>query len=427
MIFSLWIAVWIGIQSAFAAPSADVQSTCWIVRGATVHTATGGPIFTDVVTAQGKIFAVGKDADGPKGVHCDTVDGRGKHLAPGFVSTPSQLGLFEIGMEASTRDGNAGGDSIRADFRVADAYNPLSSRIAIARNKGVTSAVLFPSGGSISGQAAWVDLAGTHQSEAVVHPSVAMIAQLGGESRAEGLRQLRTLLREAKAFPGVKAAYERNASRPLLADPADLEALQAVVRAEIPLVVGADRASDIEALLRLVDDTRIRLILQGGAEAWMHASALAEREVTVLVDPLVYGPGGFHQMRSRPDNAAILTQAGVNVVLTQGEMMTRSLGQAAGNAVRGGLSHQDALAAVTRNPARAFGLKNHGTIEPGGIANLLLWSGDPLEIGSRIETLIIHGRSIDQTSRHTELLERYRTLPGSPVAPLPLPEPDTKP
>ena len=409
----------LALHTAAASP----PDACWVFRGATLHVTGAGPTVSDVVVADGKILTIADDADEPKGSTCETVDARGKHLTPGIISAPSHIGLTEVELEADTRDANAGGDPVRADFRVADAYNPLSSRVAIARNKAVTSAVLFPGGGRVSGQVAWVDLAGVNQSEAVSHPSIAMVAHIGGESRAEGLRTLRALLDEAKAYPRLRAQYERNASRPLTADPADLEALQAVVSAEIPLVISADRASDIEALIRLVDETRIRLVLNGGAEAWIHAEALAERDISVLLDPMVYGPGGFTQLRGRPDNAALLDAAGVNVVIAMNEMMTRSLTQAAGNAVRGGLSSEVALSAITQNVAKAFGISSVGAMTEGHLANLVLWSADPLEIGSVIEHMLIQGRAVSLESRHTQLFDRYHTLPGSPVAPLDLPAP----
>ncbi len=415
---------------ALHAAAASPAEACWVFRGATLHVTGAGPTVSDVVVADGKIQTIGDDADTPKGSTCETIDARGKHLTPGIISAPSHIGLTEVELEADTRDANAGGDPVRADFRVSDAYNPLSARVAIARNKAVTSAVLFPSGGQISGQVAWVDLAGVHQSDAVSHPSIAMVANIGGESHAEGLRSLRALLDEAKAYPRLRAQYERNASRPLTADPSDLEALQAVVSAEIPLVISADRASDIEALIRLVDETHIRLVLNGGAEAWIHAEALAERDISVLLDPMVYGPGGFTQLRARPDNAKLLSDAGVNVVIAMNEMMTRSLTQAAGNAVRGGLNADVAISAITHNVAKAFGIPSIGAMTEGNIANLVLWSTDPLEIGSVIEQMLIHGKAVSLESRHTQLFDRYQTLPGSPLPPLELPkvtEPEASP
>jgi len=417
---NMFTVVLAGLLSAPTAQASE-DIDCWVYRGATVHMTGGAAQVTDVVIHNGKVLTLGDDADPPKAGNCETLDARGKHLTPGIISAPSHIGLTEVELEANTRDANAGGDAIRADFRVADAYNPLSSRVAIARNKAVTSAVLFPNGGMVSGQVAWADLAGTHQSEAIAHPSIAMAAQLSGDSRAEGLRVLHELLTEAKQYPKLRGQFERNASRPLLASPSDLEALQAVVSAEIPLVISADRASDIEALIRLVDETRVRLVLSGGAEAWIHADALAKRNISVMLDPLVYGPGGFGQLRARPDNAAILSKAGVNVVIAMNEMMTRSLTQAAGNAVRGGLDADVALSAITQNVAKAFGIPGVGAIVEGYTANLVLWSGDPLEISSAIEHMLIRGQEVSLESRHTKLFDRYLTLPGSPLPPLELP------
>ena len=106
------------------------------------------------------------------------------------------------------------------------------------------------------------------------------------------------------------------------------------------------------------------------------------------------------------------------------EMMTRSLTQAAGNAVRGGLDADVALSAITQNVAKAFGIPAVGAIVEGYTANLVLWSGDPLEISSAIEHMLIRGQQVSLESRHTKLFDRYLTLPGSPLPPLELPAPE---
>ena len=190
----------------------------------------------------------------------------------------------------------------------------------------------------------------------------------------------------------------------------------------IPLVVGADRAADIEALLRLRQAFGIRLVIQGAAEGWLLAKPLAAADVAVIVDPYVYGPGGFGQIQGRADNAALLAEAGVEVILTtQSSHNARNLGQMAGNAVRGGMTDADALASITAIPAKVFGLEGRGVVEVGASADLVLWTGDPLELSSHPVRVWINGRDIVLESRQTQLRDAYRVLPGTPKTSLELP------
>lgn len=396
--------------------SGTAQAGCTVIQGASVHLPDGSVSVEDVSFEGAKIAAsVGGD--------CAVVKGANLHLTAGFIEVGSQLGLVEVSMESATRDADGGGtDPIRAALRVADAYNPRSTLIPIQRLGGVTGALTVPDGGRISGQAAHVSLAGATQAETVQNPSVAMWANLGGPSRAQSLRELRNVLQDAKDFRRLKPSYDRNATRPLAASGLDLEALWPVLDGTIPLVVGANRAADIEALLRLRQAFGIRLVIQGAAEGWLLAKPLAAADVAVIVDPYVYGPGGFGQIQGRADNAALLAEAGVAVILTtQSSHNARNLGQMAGNAVRGGMTDADALASITAIPAKVFGLEGRGVVEVGASADLVLWTGDPLELSSHPVRVWINGRDIVLESRQTQLRDAYRVLPGTPKTSLELP------
>ncbi len=408
------IAIW----SLMLSLSGTAHAACTVVEGASVHLPDGSVAVQNVAFDGARITSVGTADTG-----CEVVAGTDLHLTAGFIEVGSQIGLVEVSLEAGTRDADAGGDEpIRAALRVSDAYNPRSSLIPIQRIGGVTSALTVPAGGRISGQAAHVALAGATQAEAVQDDSVAMWADLGGSSRAQSLREIRNALNDAKDFRSLKANYERNATRPLVASGPDLEALWPVLAGQIPLVVGADRAADIEALLRLQKEFGIRLVIRGAAEGWLLAEQLADAQVAVIVDPYVYGPGGFGQISARADNAALLAEAGVAVVLTtESSHNARNLGQMAGNAVRGGMSEGDALNAITQVPAQVFGLQGRGTVSENAVADLVLWSGDPLELSSHPVRVWIGGRDIALESRQTHLRDTYKTLPGTPRAILELP------
>jgi imidazolonepropionase-like amidohydrolase len=246
-----------------------------------------------------------------------------------------------------------------------------------------------------------------------------MVASMDGASRADGLLELREALDDARAFARNRAGYDKGQAAEYAASRLDLEALQPVLRGELPLVIGANRASDLEALVRFAAEQKVRVIAVGAAEGWMVAPALAAAKIPVVLDPMVYGPGGFDQVHARPDNAKRLADAGVSVVLSSfSSHNARTLSQVAGNAVRGGMDHAAALRAITETPARVFGLGDRGRVEPGAVANLVLWGGDPLELLTPVEAVWIRGRPIALESRQTALQQKYRTMPGTPLPPL---------
>ena len=187
-----------------------------------------------------------------------------------------------------------------------------------------------------------------------------------------------------------------------------LVALDAVVRRRIPLMVGANAAWQLEALARWKEREQIELVVTGAAEGWRVAEQLADAGVAVIVDPLVYGPGGFDEIEARPDNAALLQAAGVPLVLSTFDTHNaRNTRVVAGNAVRGGLDHEAALRAITETPARLFGQPDRGVLRPGAVADVVLWTGDPLEIASAVVAEWIDGAPVELRSRQTELFEKY--------------------
>lgn len=408
---------WMMALAALALPSV-ASAACTVVRGAEVVYLPDGPAKAgDIRIEDGRIQSLGEVAvEG-----CTVIEAAGRTVTYGLTEVSTTLGLVEIDLEDATVDANGGGDPVRAALRVTDAYNPRSTLIPAQRVEGITSAVTAPGGGRIAGQGGWVDLAGATQREAVANPSVGLWASMGGESRAQGLLELRELLADARWLRRARGDFDRGNSRDLAASKLDLEALFPVLDGTKPLVLAADRASDIEAVLRFAEEEGVRVVIAGAAEGWLLADALAAAGVPVIVDPLVYGPGGFTQMHARSDNAAMLVAAGVDVVLSSfSTHNARTLKQVAGNAVRGGLGHDDAVRSITEVPARVFGMTSYGRIAPGQVANLVVWGGDPLEIGTPVEAVIIRGAPVELRSRQTELRDRYATLPGTPVPPVSL-------
>jgi hypothetical protein len=298
----------------------------------------------------------------------------------------------------------------------ADALDPHSRVLPVQRIEGITHALSVPTGGFVSGQGATIRLRGATQAELVLDRDAVMVMALPSGSFAEGLRQLRELVADVRNHAARPAAYD--SGRPYFpgASRLDLDALRPVVQGEIPLLVGANRASDIEALLRVGRELGLRLVISGASEGWMVADQLAQAKVPVLIDPLTYGPSSFDELHARPDNAALLARAAEPlIVAAESSHNARTLRQLAGNAVREGLPHADAVRALTETPARVFGLPDRGRLAVGAMADLVLWTGDPLELSSFAERVWIDGVEVDLRSRQTELRDRYRTLPGTPL------------
>lgn len=338
-------------------------------------------------------------------------------VTPGLIAADTRLGLIEIDLEKSTRDdARATEHPVRAAYDASRAFHADSSLIQVQAIAGITSAAVAPAGGLLSGQVAWVDLVHGDHRGALVRAGVAVGGSLGrsyGGSRAAALAMLREVLTDAQVYRARKDAYERAQSRPLAAHPLDLQALQPALAAQVPLTVSADRASDILAALDLARDYKLRLVIIGGAEAWKVAPELAAAGVPVVLQPSRNLPVSFDALGARLDSAALLAAAGVPVVIAwlDDAHNLRNITQEAGIAVAHGLPHDAALRAITLEPARAYGQDaSHGSVAAGKVANLVLWSGDPLELSSRPVQVFIRGQAVPMASRQTLLRDRYRDL-----------------
>lgn len=412
--------------AAIGLAAAPLSAQTIAITGGRVFTVTGSPIDNGTVLIRdGRIAQVGANVSIPAGAQ--RIDAAGKWVTPGLVNAATQLGLVEVAAEQQTRDASARGrDGIAAAFTAWEGMNPASVLLAPARNEGITTVLIIPSGGLIGGQAAVVDLVPGSLTDMLVRAPAAMVAQMGSPPQSTGLGargeltvRLRELLEDTRAYARRRAEYERAQTRDFVASRLDLEAMIPVVEGRLPLLVEADRASDIESALRIADEYKLRLMIAGGAEAWKVADKLAAANVPVLTGAMNNIPSAFATLGSRQEGAAILRRAGVDVILIGDAGVSdpltfnvRDLKQEAGNAVAYGMTWNDALRAVTLAPARALGIsENYGSLEAGKVANVVIWSGDPFEFGTRAEHVYIRGVEHPQPSRQDMLETRYRTLP----------------
>jgi hypothetical protein len=389
-----------------------VQAQDFLIRGAAVHTVSSRGTLgnADVLVRDGKIAAVDQGLAAPAGVRL--VEAQGRALTPGLFAGLSKIGLEEVPAESQTVDASlnlsapAWEQQWRPEFDVARAYNPRSLLVPVARIEGLTWTVLVPGSGDsiLAGQGAAVTLDGRY--DAVLGGSHSLFVKLGsggsplaGGSRAAEYMLLEQALREARtAGPVEPGALLHAAGREVLAR----------YLAGGRVIFQVDRAADILQMVAFAQHNNIRPVISGGAEAWLVAKELAQANVPVVLDPLEDLPSDFDHLGARLDNAARLQRAGVRIAFASGESHNaRVIRQLAGNAVAHGLPWEAALAAITANPAEIFGLTARGRIAVGQVADLVLWSGDPLEVTTLADQVWIAGRAVEMRSRQTELRDRY--------------------
>jgi imidazolonepropionase-like amidohydrolase len=386
------------------------------IRGAKVHTVGSlGTLENGNVLVRGdKIVAVGSAITAPPGA--TIIEARGRPLTPGLFGGLSAIGLEEVSQEEATVDENlvleapAWQPQWRPEFDVLPAFNPRSALVPVARIEGLTWTMLAPgsTGGDtmLAGQGAAVTLDGRY--DAALAGSRALFVYLGSDALpdAAGSRAAQyMLLDQAVRESQTKGPVGENA----LLHPAGREVLARYLKRG-RVVFKVERAADILQVLAFGQSHDIKPVISGGTEAWLVAHDLARAHVPVLLDALQDLPSSFDTLGARLDNAVRLERAGVRIAFTQHREShnARKIRQLAGNAVAHGLPWDAALAALTANPAEIFGQgANRGRIAPGQIADLALWSGDPLEVTTVADQVWIAGRPMEMRSRQTELRDRY--------------------
>lgn len=410
-----------------------------------------------VVIRDGRIVAAGRGVAVPAGAQ--RVDATGKWVTPGIVAGFSRVGLIEVDAVNSTNDVSAANSPFSAAIDVAPAINPRASAIAISRAGGVTRAIVAPGTAKsiFAGQGAVIDLG--DDMKAVMRARAFQFVELGetgandaGGSRASAhvlfrnaLREARDLGRFASPISGGGGTREprandqrdfaleevpdnrmlsAGASRPddVLLTRFDAAALVPVLQGRQLLLVHVERASDILQVLALKREfPRLRLVLVGASEGWTVARDIAAADVPVIANALNDLPSSFEQLAATQSNVARMKAAGVRVSLgminDEEARQVRLARQQAGNLVAigrvpgaSGLSWGEALASITSGPADAMGMgADFGSLRPGRRADVVVWSGDPLENSTAAEIVLIDGVQQPLENRQTKLRDRYRT------------------
>ena len=435
--------------SALAAPTDFAITNATVVLGDGSAPIPGGT----VVVRGGKVVAAGAGVAVPAGV--SVIDGSGKWVSPGMVVPVTDLGLLDVGAVENSNDSGARKSPFSAALDVSAAIDPEAMPIRVSRTGGVTRTAVAPSAEAsiFAGQGAYVDLAASGNT--IDRPRAFQYVELGerggklaGGSRVSAQAILRNALREARDFArhaGPAPAGARRGTATVGTDQpnglrpenlriaesdaargtdvqltrADAAALVPVINGAQPLYVHVERMADLRQTLALKREfPALRLVIVGAAEGWRVADEIAAARVPVIASGMTDLPGAFETMAATQSNIGRMVRAGVRVGI--GNMFDndqpRYARQYAGNLVSltrlpgaTGLTWGQAFAAISSVPAEIMGEGAHfGSLLPGRAADVVMWDGDPLELGSGALRVFIDGIEQPLDNHQTRLRDRYR-------------------
>jgi len=416
---------------AAAAPAS--AQTFAIVNGTVALGDGSQPISNGtVVVRDGRIVAAGgMRMKLPAGTQ--VIDATGKWVTPGIVAGFSRLGLADVDLSAEGADDTSNNGPFNAAIDVVPAINPLYQTVGVNRADGVTRALVAPSAGKsiFAGQGAVIDTGA--DMDPITAARKFQFVELGetgkdkaGGSRASAYVLFRNALREAAELSGVARpiAVRHQRSEDVLLTRFDAAALLPVLQGKQYLFVHVERASDILQVLELKQEFRaLKIVLVGASEGWMVADRIARSEIPVIASAVNDLPASFEQLAATQSNVGRMRSAGVNVSIGMiDDSDTRNLfmeRQYAANLVglqkvpgATGVSWGEALAMITSRPAQAVGMGGEiGSLAPGRRADVVIWSGDPLEGSSAAEQVYIDGVRQPLETHQTRLRDRYRYLP----------------
>lgn len=346
------------------------------------------------------------------------IDATGKILTPGIIATDTDIGIVEIGALSVTRDDSS--DLYQIGFSIYDAFNPNSVLIPWNRSNGITSAMTLPQNtdSPIGGLGSFFVLDSNLQVSGI--KDNVMIGRVGGsgsKSRSETFAVIEDLLEFAsslnlKDMESYKDIADLIDDSPIAESmdlhPRDIKALYNLVNDDLPLIISANRASDLLKLIDLKLKYDLNLIIMGAQEAGLVADKIAKNNIPLIINPINNIPESFDELAANIELAAYLEKQGITLMFNAPRSHNFHLiRQGAGVAVANGMSYAGALRALTSSPVEVFNLGDRGEIVAGKVADLIIWDADPLEPSSMPEKVFINGKDIDLTSRMTRLTDRY--------------------
>lgn len=392
------------------------------IKGATIIPVVGEDISEGILLIKnGLIEAVGKDVSIPP--EAKVIEAKGLYAFPGMIDSYCYLGLQEISSVRATVDNRETG-RFNPQVISVEALRPDSMHIPISRSNGITTALVAPTGGLISGKSGLIRLVGYTPDEMVIKSPAAMhiefpaVRGLGRrsstaeeEQASRQIEELKDLFKKAKFYQKRKEAARKDQRLALPEFDETLEALLPVVNGELPVMISVHAEKDILDAIKFVKEENLKAVFFGVTYGWKAASEIKESGIPVVFGSLNAMPvkweDGYDAIYRNP---SVLSKAGVKIAFSsQSSSLAKDLPYFAAKAAAFGLDRREALKAVTLNPAEIFGLgEKMGSLEKGKIANIVLADGDILELGTNIKHVFIDGVDTDLSSIYTELLDKFK-------------------
>ncbi|MDZ4810624.1 MAG: amidohydrolase family protein [Bacteroidota bacterium] len=405
---------------------AATQKTAIAITNATVHTGEGTVIENaTIVIENGKITAVGKDVKVPAGA--EVTDASGKHVYPGLVLPTSNLGLIELSSIKASNDVKEIGD-MNPNIRSIVAYNTDSKVINTLRSNGILAANIIPQGDFLAGSSSIVQLDAWNWEDAAIQMDGGMHLYMptlmprptfgrgggggfGGPNAGmqtdpikeglEKIEKLKSFLKEAKAYQAA-GGNETNLK---------FEAVKNLFTKKQKFYVHANTVRQMLVALDFVKEFEFDMVIVGASEGWQIADLLKQNNVSVILDQLHRLPTSEDDDVDQPyKTAAALQKAGVLFALSDDDSQNRGRNLAfnAGTAAAYGLTKEQALAAITSSAAKIMGADKIGSIVVGKDANIIISSGDILDMRTNnVTDAFIQGRKINLDDKQKQLNERY--------------------
>lgn len=391
-----------------------------ILQGGTIHTGSGGLIANgDILLIDGKIVDVGKirtRVDSARIIDCS-----GKHIYPGLIAPATQIGLDEVEAVRATEDRREVG-AINPNARAIIAYNADSRVTPTLRSNGILMAQVSPEGELFAGTSSVVKLDAWNWEDAAYvmddaihlywprlkfHESRWMppIEEQKKKSR-ENLARIDKTLNDARGYWNIKKEGKLKK--------VDLrwEALIPVLERKKPLFIHANDEKQIRSALEFAIRHDVRMVLVGGADAWLLADLLASHKIPVVLrKPHNLPKQSYDDIDMSYKMPKVLKDAGILVCLSMRDFWNqRNLPFQAGTAAAYGLTKEEALSMITLNTAKILGIGDRtGSIEPGKDATLLISTGDLLDMRtSKVRMAFIQGREVDLGNKQKDLYQKFK-------------------
>jgi imidazolonepropionase-like amidohydrolase len=419
-----------------AAPALDPTKPV-AITGGKLLTITHGTVENGVLVIEnGKITAVGAAGSVKVPAGAQVIDAKGMTLYPGLIDSETHLGLTEISAERNTNDLVERSDEIMPHMHVSDAFHAESALIPVSRFNGITNAIVAPeSDDTLPGQDSFIQLAGADATQMLLIRDIAMPLNFTGaqrrnesfasaqypQTRMGMAAQLRQAFTDAQGYAAKWEEYNKKKAAAKSGDTPPsppsrdlkLEALLPYLEGKKPVIVKADEPNDVETAWALVQEFKLHVILNGLTHSQAIYDKIAQWNVPVILGSIYDDPKEWQRYDTVYKMPGELSKRGVKIAFASFDAhQVRNLPYAAGFAVAFGLPYDEAMKALTLYPAQIWGVGDQlGSLDVGKTANVVVASGDPLDVKTVVQRVFIDGRDVPMSNRQTVLRDRYSNRP----------------